>query len=117
MSHTEVIELLMQIRCRDFVFRAALDGSWIQVKRWGLDSDTNKLDWIKGRKWRLSEHMTKSEVVQTALKACIAFEEHEVREAFTYKNKAIFGPHLSIDKLVEFCGLPDNKSKRTGAAE
>ena len=55
----------------------------------------------KGRKWRLSEHMTKSEIVQTALKAVLAFEEHEVRENFKYRGQAIFDPHYDVDALYE----------------
>lgn len=53
-----------------------------------------------GRKWLLSRHMTEGEVVQTCLMALLAAEEHEAREAFTYKGKALFGPHLSIEKLL-----------------
>lgn len=54
----------------------------------------------RGRKWLISEHMTEGEIVQTCLMAFLAAEEHEAREAFTYKGKTIFGPHLSIDNLI-----------------
>lgn len=57
-----------------------------------------------GRKWRLSEHMTKSEIVQTALMAVLAAEEHENREQFLYKGRAIFGPHFDVDGLHDICG-------------
>lgn len=56
-----------------------------------------------GRKWQLSKHMTKSELVQTALKAVLAAEEHEAREQFIYCGAAIFGPHFNVDFLVEVC--------------
>ena len=65
-------------------------------------------DW-SGRKWFLSPHMTPSELIQTALKAALTAAEHEVREAFTYKGKAIFGPHIDVEELVAVC---DRKSKR-----
>jgi len=52
------------------------------------------------RKWRLSTYMTKSELVQTALKAVLTAEEHEARETFHYKGEAIFGPHFDIEELV-----------------
>lgn len=55
----------------------------------------------KGRKWRLSPHMTPGEVVQTALAATLAAVEHEAREGFTYKGVALFGPHMDVDKLAE----------------
>ena len=55
----------------------------------------------KGRKWVLSPHMTRSEVVMTAFKAVLTAEEHEAREAFTYRGAAVFGPHLDVDALVD----------------
>jgi hypothetical protein len=57
------------------------------------------LSW-HGRKWFLSPHMTKSEVVQTAFKAVITAVEHEVREQFKYRGVPIFGPHFDVDSLV-----------------
>jgi hypothetical protein len=54
-----------------------------------------------GRKWFLSEHMTRSEVVQTAFKAVMTALEHEAREHFKYRGSAIFGPHFDVDVLVD----------------
>jgi hypothetical protein len=54
-----------------------------------------------GRKWFLSNHMTRSEVVQTAFKAVLTAEEHEAREHFKYRGQSIFDPHYDVDKLVE----------------
>jgi hypothetical protein len=56
-----------------------------------------------GRKWILSKHMTKGEIVQTALKAAITASEHEVREHFEYKGRKIFDPHFDIDRLATVC--------------
>lgn len=53
-----------------------------------------------GRKWQLSQHMTDSEIVQTALLALITWAEHEVRESFEYRGEAIFAPHFDVDDLV-----------------
>lgn len=53
----------------------------------------------RGRKWFLSEHMTDSEVVQTALVAVLAATEHEAREDFRYRGAAIFGPHYDVEAL------------------
>jgi len=52
-----------------------------------------------GRKWRLSPHMTRSEIVLTALKAVLTAVEHEARERFTYRGLPIFGPHVDVDAL------------------
>jgi hypothetical protein len=56
-----------------------------------------------GRKWLLSPHMTDGEVVQTCLAAILAAEEHEAREYFKYKGRAIFGPHFNLEKLIAIC--------------
>lgn len=60
-----------------------------------------------GRKWRLSPHMTKSEVVQTAFKAVLTFEEHEARENFRYRGRAVFGPHIDVDALLLASSIMD----------
>lgn len=54
-----------------------------------------------GRKWMLSSHMLPGEVVSTALTAVLMWYEHEAREAFTYKGKAIYNPHISLEELLE----------------
>lgn len=81
--------------------------------RWEFDSTCAKTDvpnTVFGRKWYLSEHMTKSEVVQTALMAALTAEEHECREFFRYKGKRIFGPHIDIYALMEVCNREDVRS-------
>lgn len=60
-----------------------------------------------GRKWRISQHMTKSEIVATCFKAVLSAEEHECREQFTYKGVAVYGPHIDVEKLLEVAGHYD----------
>lgn len=62
----------------------------------------------KGRKWVISYHMTKSEVVLTAFKAVITAEEHEARELFRYRGSKIFNPHIDVDKMVELTRKLEN---------
>jgi hypothetical protein len=57
----------------------------------------------KSRKWLISQHMTKSEIVQTAFKCALTSMEHEAREHFTYQGQPIFGPHFNVDHLVGLC--------------
>jgi hypothetical protein len=52
-----------------------------------------------GRKWFLSPHMTKSEIVRTAFAAYLAAVEHEARENFRWRERAVFGPHIDVDEL------------------
>lgn len=65
-----------------------------------------------GRKWRLSEHMTKSEVVLTAWKAVLTAEEHEARERFRYRGARIFGPHIDVDVLADIAAWKHNLDLR-----
>jgi hypothetical protein len=97
------------LQCQGVAFKVARNGDhpYLQVCNLsGTCSVTGKsLPWY-GRKWLLSYHMTDGEVVQTALMAALAAAEHEVRETFKYLGKAIYGPHLDVNKLVSLCKLP-----------
>jgi|SRR6266481_2985620 len=106
-----MIELLKDVKYKDYAFIIHSEYYWspeharryLQVEWDGIDSVTHKPRRCKGRKWFLSPHMTHSEVIQTALAAVLAVEEHEARESFLYKGQAIFGPHFSVDALVNLC--------------
>lgn len=64
--------------------------------------------WVwKGRKWFLSFHMCDNEIVGTVFVAVKKAEEHEIREFFTFKSAAIYGPHFNVDQLVKLCQQPD----------
>lgn len=83
------------------------DGdSWIQ---WAWkDKDHIKIGenfYCKGRKWRISEHMTKSEFVQTAFAAAKMCMIHETREIFKFEGYPVMRPHFDVDKLIELCKL------------
>lgn len=79
------------------------DRAFLQVVATEPCAETGEPIAWKSRKWWLSPHMTKSEVVQTALKAVLTAVEHEARERFRYRGKPIFGPHFDVDRLVELC--------------
>lgn len=65
------------------------------------DSTTGKIEIQRTRRWFLSPEMTRSEIVQTVFKCVMTSMEHRAREWFKYKQRAIFGPHFSVDDLVE----------------
>ena len=94
-------EMLRDVTYKDWSFVVGGAGTdlWLQVQFKAKDNFGSAEESWSGRKWRLSEHMTKSEVVQTALMAVLAAEEHEAQEQFLYQGRAIFGPHFSVDKL------------------
>lgn len=62
-------------------------------------SQTGGFQKWKSRKWQLSCHMTRSELVQTAMKAVLTALEHEARENFKYRGRSIFDPHYDVDQL------------------
>lgn len=72
---------------------------YLQIEWFDLCTTTGQMCRHTGRKWLLSEHMTESEVVLTALKAVLTAEEHEARENFRYNGKQIVNPHPSIAAL------------------
>lgn len=106
-THRTGVELILnEIRYKDWELHVGQDESrlFLQVQFQGRCTVTGAEETQYGRKWLLSPHMTRSEVVTTAFKAILTAEEHECREHFMYRGKAIFGPHLNVDKLVELCG-------------
>ncbi len=66
-------------------------------------TNTGQLTLQKTRKWQLSEHMTESELIQTAFKCVLTALEHEAREQFTYKGRAVYGPHFDVNALIDLC--------------
>lgn len=71
-----------------------------------------------GRWWRLSKHMTDGEVMQTALMAVLAYQEHETREAFQVDGLPVFQPHWDLEFLLRAAqdrtntlGRPDPASR------
>jgi hypothetical protein len=87
----EIVDLLLECSCTNLKIQIGQqDGRlYLQIA---------DAEWT-GRKWILSDHMTDGEVVQTAMAAVLAWYEHEAREAFKFRGKAIFNPHLSLEAL------------------
>jgi hypothetical protein len=73
---------------------------YLQLHWMEFCADTGQPQPQSSRKWKLSPHMTKSEVVQTAFAAVLMAVEHEVRENFRFRDKAIFGPHFDVEELA-----------------
>jgi hypothetical protein len=88
------------------------NGYYLQVKFLTTDNDNPGVEyWAAGRKWYVSSHATESEVVQTALKAVLTSVEHEAREQFLYKGKALFGPHLDVNTLLALADQTDHREE------
>lgn len=87
---------------------------YMQIHFPSIDLETKESCVVHSRKWMISMHMTKSEIVQTALMATLAAIEHEARENFRYQGKSIFGPHYNVDILHKVAGNVANLDMRTG---
>lgn len=111
MTIKEVGDILAQIEYKDWQFITWRKGQamYLMVTFLAPNPGGMQKTQQKGRKWALSKYMTKSEVVQTAFKAITTAEEHEARENFKYRHKAIFHPHYDVDTLVT---ISDNKDRR-----
>lgn len=109
MNLDTVRAILFGISYKDWRFLAAERGGemYLQI---GWDDPGEGPQ--TSRKWFLSRHMTKSEVVTTALKAVLTAEEHEARERFRYDGVRIFGPHISVDALVGLARYAKNLDLR-----
>lgn len=98
-------EVIKDIQFRDYEFVVVgEDGkTYLQAQYYEPDIVTGKTELQKTRKWLLSPHMTKSEVVQTAFKCALTSMEHRTREHFLYKNERVYSPHYDVEALVELC--------------
>lgn len=102
-------ETLGDVFFRDWEFHvggADHHGHWLQVRFQAPDAGRHYVMSVdeleqRGRKWTLSPHMTRSEIVQTALKAVLAAVEHEAREDFHYRGVPVFGPHIDVMALLD----------------
>jgi hypothetical protein len=113
MLTAQIEDIVADIKYKDWEFTTETDqfGDSLFL-RVAFDADGKRQ---YGRKWLISRHMPKSEIVLTALKAVITAEEHEAREAFRYQGVRIFGPHIDVDKLVELARYKDNLDLREEA--
>lgn len=96
-------EVIDNIQCLDYNFTIVKKENYSYLQAWYLekDIDTGIEEVQKTRKWLLSEHMVKSEIVQTALKCVLTSLEHRAREHFKYKGELVFGPHYDVEALYE----------------
>jgi hypothetical protein len=96
-------DILSQISTGDLEIRLRYDDErpYLQVFcQNGVDTTTGQATTWSSRKWMLSPHMCKAEVVRTAHKAYVCAILHEADENFKYKGVPIFSPHMDVDMLA-----------------
>ncbi len=114
-------ELMQSVEFMDWTFLVRQDSPtvrpYMQVEATTLCNMGGEPFTWKGRKWFLSDYMTKSEIIQTAFLAVQTAMEHEVRERFLYKGKSIFDPHYDVDALFELRSRADCQDARDQVAQ
>jgi hypothetical protein len=83
---------------------------YLQVECDRPDVETKQMGVGRGGKFYLSEHMTDGEILRRAFSLFQAYEEHECREWFQYKHRALFGPHIDPMALWEVADRLDYRS-------
>jgi hypothetical protein len=81
------------------------DRMYLQVEATTPCNVSGDVHTWKGRKWFISKHATKSEIVLTAFKALLTAQEHEAREKFLYRGRPILDPHYDVDALWNLRGM------------
>ena len=99
----QVEKWMNDVQYLDWKFNIYLDETRpiMQIECDGICNVTGKPMKWKSRKWFLTPYMTKSEIIQTAFKAVLTAQEHEVREQFKYCGLSVFDPHYDVDELVK----------------
>lgn len=103
MDRTSMVQTLGLIEAGEYMFKIGEKNGVLYLQASYMDGDayTGHSEMQHTRKWQLSEHMTKSEFVQTAFKCVVTSMEHRAREMFKYKGQRVFGPHFDVDALCE----------------
>lgn len=107
MRLSDIENIIDQIEFRDWHIRLVedldADRPYLQVQFETPDNweTTGRMTTQRGRKWFLSYHMTKTEIVNTAWFAVKTAIEHEAREEFKYKGVDIYNAHIDVDTLVK----------------
>lgn len=103
MNLWEIADILDHVKYLDFEFHVQVErtGFVMYIEREEIDHTSGEPKRFKGRQFFVPANMTKDDLVRTCLVAVLAWQEHEVREAFSYCDAAIFDPHFSVDELAE----------------
>lgn len=108
--------ILQDVKFNDWEFSVGFGRGriYLQLHFDALCSKDGVMKRWSSRKWELSPYMTRSEVVATAFKAVTTAIEHETRETFKYKGRAVFGPHIDVEALFSVANTEDVRGEAVG---
>jgi hypothetical protein len=79
-----------------FLCHRVADAFAIQVCKVETNCLTGTPEEMTGRLWWISPGASTAEVVRTAFKAALTWEEHELRERFRYEGQQVLNPHFEL---------------------
>lgn len=102
LSLYSLLKIVNDVTYKDWRFRVMEkgDGFLVQAVFKTSCAKTGKKEKQSCRKWYVSAHSCRAEVVRALYKAVEAGEIHEVQEWFKYKGVAVFNPHLNPEDIV-----------------
>lgn len=103
----QILEIVSSIEYKDWKLDLITPPSSNPYIQWKIPDNKAPMGYWNCRKWLLSPHMTKSEIIQTIFLAIQVAEEHESRESFKYKGESILSPHLDLEKLHKLISSGD----------
>jgi len=83
---------------------------FVQIQCWRLDVITGEYGWGFGGKAYPSNYASDSEIVQMIFGLYKGYWEHEARETFMWRERRVFGPHISTEALWEIARRVDIRS-------
>ena len=107
-THADFVRDVIErhVECPPFTFVVSEEGGtvFVQARLWRADADTGVMGWGVGARHPVGASPDEREgqvdyIVKRCLVAALAFAEHEVREAFLYDGRRVFGPHLRLSDL------------------
>ncbi len=106
LSRADVAAVLGEVAFGDarFEIEESAEGFLLRLRAEGPCADSGESRPLDGRRWHLDRSATRADVVRTAFKAALTWQEHETREAFRYRGVPVFGPHQDVEALAR---LPD----------
>lgn len=101
---TRVKKLVAEVQCDpyDYVARDIAEGVVvIQAEMWRKDMITGEYGWGQGGEYVVRTSTPDDVIIKICLRASLDYAEHEVREGFKWRGKAVCGPHVSLESIWE----------------
>ena len=98
-----LLTIIEEIKYKDWKFNVdeRADCFTLKITFMAPDLHSGKEELQHCRKWFISKHACRAEIVRTAYKAVVAAETHEVDENFQFRDVRVYSPHTDPDDVVD----------------